>query len=156
LTLPLAGVFCNPVSLRSQSHFAEINARRFDSVRFQNFRNLKRAFALDAQCENSAHDFGSYRVNHPHVFIIWTFQIPVNATVGKPFTVVAFGLIHRLDFAAGVAGVSFRHNVKKRSKFVTLAVFAVNVVADRDKADAMLTKENLGIKNRALISTYLL
>ena len=47
----------------------------------------------------------------------------------------------------------FCHNVQERGKLAALPVLSVNAVADRDKADAMLTEESFRVKSGLQIIT---
>jgi len=62
-----------------------------------------------------------------------------------------FGLEHRFLFARCVAGIPFGHYIKEGYKLVALAVCAVDVVADSNKAYTLLPEENLGVESHLQI-----
>ncbi len=59
---------------------------------------------------------------------------------------MTFRLIDRLNFTAGVTGIPFCHNIEERSKLTRFSILTVDVIADGNKADAMLTEKHFGIK----------
>ena len=83
-----------------------------------------------------AYHSGGFFVNKP-VFPLFVPQIAVNDSAGQVLTAHAFGLEHRADFPAGVAGVKLVHNVAERGKIV-VAFQTVYTVIDSDQPDTAL------------------
>ena len=83
-----------------------------------------------------AYHSGGFFIHKP-VFPLFVPQIAVDNGAGQVLAAHAFGLKHRADFPAGVAGVKFVHNVAERGKII-IAVQTVHTVIDGDQPDTAL------------------
>ena len=105
------------------------------------------AVTLHAQMEDTPHNGGGILVDQPVVLILRVLPVAVDRVIGGGLASVSSGLICRTLFPAAIPQKPFVYDIKERHKFSRTAVCAVHAVADSDKPDTLLPKEDLGIKS---------
>ena len=133
---PAVGVFD-----RLRPVYSFVKARQMDSGDFnlclgQQLGDLIGAVALHRQGKDTAYHFGGFFVHKP-VFPFFVPQVAVNDSTGQMLAAHAFGLEHRANFPAGVAGIKLVHDVAERGKII-IAFQTVHTVIDGDQTDTAL------------------
>ena len=97
--------------------------------------------------EDTPHNGGGIFVDQPVVLVLRVLPVAVDRVIGGGLASVSSGLICRTLFPAAIPQKPFIYDIKERHKFSRTAVRAVHAVADSDKPDTLLPKEDLGIKS---------
>ena len=105
------------------------------------------AVSLHAQMEYPPHNGSGLLVDQPVVLVLRVLPVAVDGVVGGGLASVAPRLIRRTLFPAAIPQKPFIYDIKERHKFSRTAVCAVHTVADGNETDALLAKQNLGIKS---------
>ena len=82
------------------------------------------------------------------VFVLGVFLITVNGVGSSGLPGIAAHLDSRLTLPAAIPQIPLIYDIQKWRKFSGAAVGAVDAVADGDKADAVLTEQDLCIVAR--------
>ena len=101
--------------------------------------------ALHAQMKDAPHNSGGILVDQPVVLVLRVLPVAVDRMVGGGLASVPSGLICRALFPAAIPQKPLIYDIKERHKFSRTAVCAVHAVADSDKADTLLPKEDLRV-----------
>ena len=104
------------------------------------------AVALHAQMEYPPHHGGGFFIQEPVVLVLRVLPIAVDGMIGGGLASVAPRLICRALLTAAIVQIPLVHDIQKRGKLAGTSVRAVHAVADGNEPDALLAKQNFGIK----------
>ena len=76
------------------------------------------SFTLHSHAIDSLYNRSRHRVDHPLVFILLRFQVPIGYRAAGMLSSKVLCLKCRADFLAGIAGIPLVHNISERSELI--------------------------------------